>query len=265
MRWESRGKNWGTNFKFQNVKAIISLIFPLWSGERLDVLGSLENAGVDWLVFRSLLKLKKVVKFSTAVLIVQNIIFENIEKSGNILIVQDSPSSCLARRLRSSAGDLLKWQKLFVWDLIERQNRLSCSVFYLLESLYMINRCASSGLRGIVRNCGEDCYVGKRRGWGQLQRTQRRAPMGRQKSWRPRQKSCGSWGRLGRKPSAKPQESRWVPGNPIIWRRVWSLLFFHVIVGCMKKQRVSGGPKAAGFSWRWRAACSRWQCLSKEQ
>ena len=72
------------------------------------MLGSLENAGVDWLVFRSLLKLKKVVKFSTAVLIVQNIIFENIEKSGNMLIVQDSPSSCLARRLRSSAGDLLK-------------------------------------------------------------------------------------------------------------------------------------------------------------
>ena len=70
MRWESRGKNWGTNFKFQKAKAIISLIFPLWSGERLDVLGSLENAGVDWLVFRSLLKLKKVVKFSTAVLIV---------------------------------------------------------------------------------------------------------------------------------------------------------------------------------------------------
>ena len=34
------------------------------------MLGSLENAGVDWLVFRSLLKLKKVVKFSTAVLIV---------------------------------------------------------------------------------------------------------------------------------------------------------------------------------------------------
>ena len=70
MRWESRGKNWGTNFKFQKAKAIISLIFSLWSGERLDVLGSLENAGVDWLVFRSLLKLKKVVKFSTAVLIV---------------------------------------------------------------------------------------------------------------------------------------------------------------------------------------------------
>ena len=72
MRWESRGKNWGTNFKFQKAKAIISLIFPLWSGERLDVLGSLENAGVDWLVFRSLLKLKKVVKFSTAVKILKN-------------------------------------------------------------------------------------------------------------------------------------------------------------------------------------------------
>ena len=100
------------------------------------MLGSLENAGVDWLVFRSLLKLKKVVKFSTAVLIVIRGITqmktnnspspsrptpatsspsstiqmqgENIEKSGNMLIVQDSPSSCLARRLRSSAGDLLK-------------------------------------------------------------------------------------------------------------------------------------------------------------
>ena len=36
-----------------------------------------------------------------------------------------------------------------------------------------------------------------------------------------------------------------------------------------EKQRVSGGPKAAGcekgFSRRWRAACSHWQCLSKEQ
>ena len=71
----------------------------LSGGEKLDVLGSLENAGIDWLVFRSedWKKLKDVDN-------VDNVDNENGYKAGNMLTVQDSPSACLARCLRSFAG-----------------------------------------------------------------------------------------------------------------------------------------------------------------
>ena len=64
MRWESRGENLNLLDNIchsLHTFLIINIInhghlgcqsHPQLLGERLDVLGSLENAGIDWLVFR---------------------------------------------------------------------------------------------------------------------------------------------------------------------------------------------------------------------
>ena len=237
MRWESRGENLNlldnichSHHTFpvphQNYHGHLGChSHPQLLGERLDVLGSLENAGIDWLVFRSkdwtLLKSQlrmKIMKWKTWCLLFR--ILHLLALPDVCAVLQVSFLSCQTciYQHESAANRLLEFDGN---TKTSRAQQNSISNIFIDKLSEVKSRCVSSGLHGIVPNYGGDCWGGKRQGWEELRRTpmrriEGRGPTGRRKremgiSWRLRQNSCGSWGQPGRRQSVKLPELRWVP------------------------------------------------------